>query len=190
MTNSLAVFAKVCSNALKTRVAFAMRCKSFPRCFQQKYQCIAIFQEWDFNVTSANNFVKFWTTGPLLYTNSKSSYSYRYISGQRRPWRQMRSLIRAFAVRICPEGRFAHGVYIADINFRSNRTHVEDYISFNYMYIFFLLLDERLDIPCGTFNMNCQAIPLSSTPNICCAEARKISMILTIYRKTGYTGEI
>ena len=48
MTNSLTVFAKVCSNALTffaTRVAFAMQFKSFPHCFQQKISKYAIFLE-------------------------------------------------------------------------------------------------------------------------------------------------
>ena len=65
MTNSLTVVAKVFQIhwyfSAKMWVAFAI--------FSAKnINVFAIFQEGNFNVTLANNFIKFWTTGPWIIT--------------------------------------------------------------------------------------------------------------------------
>ena len=77
MTNSLTVVAKVFSKnknkkkkkknidicAAKVWVAFAMK-KLLTFFQQQLFNVYATFQDRNYNVTLANNFVKFWKTGP------------------------------------------------------------------------------------------------------------------------------
>ena len=56
VTNSLAVVAKVFS---KTFIFLLQKCKSYSDFFSKNINVFAIFQDTNFNVTLANNFVKF-----------------------------------------------------------------------------------------------------------------------------------
>ena len=69
MTNTLTVVAKVFSNTLiffaaKMWVAFAMIAKATHIFFAKNINVFTIFQDRNFKLTLANNFIKFWQLGP------------------------------------------------------------------------------------------------------------------------------
>ena len=71
MTNLLTVVAKVFLNTLidhsfaaKMWVAFAMHVKATHIFSEENINVFVLFQDTNFIVKLANNFIKFWTTGP------------------------------------------------------------------------------------------------------------------------------
>ena len=70
MTNQLAVLAKVFSNTmifLLQNVSSFCNAKATHIYAAKNIKVFAIFQDRNFNITLANNFVKFWTNGPWCW---------------------------------------------------------------------------------------------------------------------------
>ena len=81
MTNLLTVVAKVFSNTLIFLLQ-NIQCKSYSHFFSKNINVFAIFQDGNFNVTLANNFLKFWTTGSCFTNCSALSDLGLFLSAQ------------------------------------------------------------------------------------------------------------